>query len=211
MHDLFENSDFSSDNFHEVIERVSKKYSAIYDENKANDYNSLIENVLNAKYGTEGFKLSELKHSQKLPELEFFFNLSNFSTSKIQKLSTLIDVEVSKITQGMMYGFIDLFFEYKGKYYILDWKSNFLGNHIDDYNNAQIKTAMRGNNYHLQYLIYTVAVKRFLSLKLPKFDYNKHFGGVFYVFLRACRTDKSSGIFYNKPEEELINKLDRLM
>ena len=211
MHDLFENSDFSSDNFHEVIERISKKYSAIYDENKANDYNSLIENVLNAKYGTEGFKLSELKHSQKLPELEFFFNLSNFSTSKIQKLSTLIDVEVSKITQGMMYGFIDLFFEYKGKYYILDWKSNFLGNHIDDYNNAQIKTAMRGNNYHLQYLIYTVAVKRFLSLKLPKFDYNKHFGGVFYVFLRACRTDKSSGIFYNKPEEELINKLDRLM
>ena len=210
LHDLFENSDFTSDSFHKTITDISKKYSAIFDETELDNYNKLIEQVLNANYAPEGFKLSELTNSQKLPELEFYFNLSNFSTSKIQKISDLIDIESSKITQGMMYGFIDLFFEYKGKYYILDWKSNFLGNTQEDYSSDQLSLAMRGNNYHLQYLIYTIAVKRFLSLKLPNFSYEKHFGGVLYVFLRGCRENQSQSIFYTKPKEELIEALDLL-
>lgn len=111
----------------------------------------------------------------------------------------------------MMYGFIDLFFEHKGKYYILDWKSNFLGSSISDYDTDNIELAMKGNNYHLQYLIYTVAVKRFLSLRNPQFNYDKDFGGVLYVFLRGCRSDQKTGIYYTKAPRALIEQLDLLL
>ena len=211
LHDLFEHSDFSKTEFSELITTVSQKYSSIFDESLIDKYQEFILNVVNSKYTTNGFKLSEIVNSKKLPELEFYFNLTNFSPDKIQKISQLIDIESSRITQGMMYGFIDLFFEHLGKYYILDWKSNFLGNEIEDYSTENIKLAMRGNNYHLQYLIYTVAVKRFLSLKIPNFNYQDHFGGVLYVFLRGCRENKSSGIFFSKPDENLIDQLDKLL
>jgi exodeoxyribonuclease V beta subunit len=70
---------------------------------------------------------------------------------------------------------------------------------------------MKDNNYHLQYLIYTVAVKRYLKNRIADFDYKKHFGGVFYLFLRGVRKNKSSGVFYHLPEEELINKIDAVL
>jgi len=211
LHDLFEHSSFSEDNFMDLVKDISQKYSTIFDENLIDKYQELILNVLNSKYTDSGFKLSEINNSKKLPELEFYFNLTNFSPDKILKISQLIDIESSRITQGMMYGFIDLFFEHQGKYYILDWKSNFLGNRIEDYSTDNIELAMRGNNYHLQYLIYTVAVKRFLSLKIPDFNYKKQFGGVLYVFLRGCRENKNTGIFYSKPDEGLIDRLDKLL
>jgi len=210
LHNLFEYADFTQSNFEELIKKVGKKYTRIFDETYLSEYQALITNVLNAKYTDKGFKLSEIKNQQKLPELEFYFNLSNFSTQKIQKLSHLINIEPSRITQGMMYGFVDLLFEHENKYYILDWKSNFLGNELEKYSSEQIELAMQGNNYHLQYLIYTVAVKRFLESKLSNFSYKEHFGGVLYVFLRGCRKDKATGVFYSKPKEELINKLDKL-
>ena len=211
MHDLFENSDFTAKYFTDVIESVSPKYANIYKEEALDNYNALIENVLNSNYGNTNFKLSEIKNNKKLPELEFYFELSNFSADKINSLTKLVDVEIQRFDKGMMYGFIDLFFEHEGQYYILDWKSNFLGNNIEDYAQENIEKAMRGNNYHLQYLIYTVAVKRFLELKIPNFNYDKQFGGVFYVFLRGCRSGEPSGIFYTKPEKDLIDKLDALM
>ncbi len=211
LHDLFEHADFSKTDFTELINDISKKYNSIFDKSLIDKYQEFILNVLNSKFTNSKFKLSEINNSKKLPELEFYFNLSNFKPDQIQKISQLIDIESSTIIQGAMYGFIDLFFEHQGKYYILDWKSNFLGNKIEDYSDDNIELAMRGNNYHLQYLIYTVAVKRFLSLKLPNFDYDKDFGGVFYVFLRACRKNQSTGIFYSKPDESLINQLDNLL
>ena len=211
LHDLFEQSDFTKTDFSELIPEVSRKYGSLYDTSLQNSYQDLILNVLNSKFSPTNFKLSEIQNNKKLPELEFYFNLKNLSPKKILEISTLIDIESSRITQGMMYGFIDLFFEHQGKYYILDWKSNFLGSKLKDYSLENIELAMRGNNYHLQYLIYTVAVKRFLSLKITDFNYNKHFGGVLYVFLRGCRKEQSTGIFYSKPTEEIINRLDQLL
>jgi exodeoxyribonuclease V beta subunit len=111
----------------------------------------------------------------------------------------------------MMNGFIDLFFEYKGKYYILDWKSNHLGSELTAYDNEGTSQAMKDNNYHLQYLIYTVALKRFLKNRITDFDYKQHFGGVFYLFLRGVRAKETSGVFYSLPDEELINKIDEVL
>ena len=74
-----------------------------------------------------------------------------------------------------MTGFIDLFFEHQGKYYILDWKSNHLGNNLENYSQENMEEAMKGSNYNLQYYIYTIAANRFLKTKIKDYNYEKHF------------------------------------
>ena len=110
-----------------------------------------------------------------------------------------------------MHGFIDLLFEYNGKFYILDWKSNHLGYTLDNYTTDKLEEAMTENNYHLQYIVYTIAVKRFLENKIKDFDYNKHFGGAYYLFLRGLRDSKNTGVYYNKPKKELIDKIENIL
>jgi exodeoxyribonuclease V beta subunit len=110
-----------------------------------------------------------------------------------------------------MNGKIDLFFEHNGKYYILDWKSNFLGNSLEFYGEDAVKAAMYENNYNLQYLIYTVALTKYLKLRKPDFDYDTHFGGVIYLFLRGVRAEGQTGIYYSKPEGKLIEQIKGLI
>ena len=110
-----------------------------------------------------------------------------------------------------MNGKIDLFFEQDGKYYILDWKSNFLGNDLLYYDTTHLKAAMYDNNYHLQYLIYTVALSKYLKLRKSDFDYNRDFGGVIYLFLRGIRSTAQSGIFITKPEADLIQQIIQIV
>ena len=111
--------------------------------------------------------------------------------------------------QGLMTGFVDLLFEHKGKYYIADWKTNHLGNSVEHYNTQGVEQAMLGSNYHLQYMIYTVAVVRWLRQRIKDFSYEKHFGGIIYLFLRGIRKSKSTGIYVNRPQEEDILLLDQ--
>ncbi|BAX82432.1 PDDEXK family nuclease [Labilibaculum antarcticum] len=66
------------------------------------------------------------------------------------------------------------------------------------------------NNYHLQYLIYSIALKRYLEMRLPNFTYERDFGGVYYLFLRGCRAGGNTGVFYAKPEKEMIETIDEL-
>ena len=84
--------------------------------------------------------------------------------------------------------------KHKAQYYILDWKSNHLGNDAENYDLAGMEAAMAGSNYHLQYMIYTVALKRWLEKRIAGFDFDTHFGGVIYVFLRGVRDDRQTGI-----------------
>lgn len=92
------------------------------------------------------------------------------------------------------------------RYYILGWKSNFLGDHLDNYTGAALQSAMAYNNYHLQYMIYAVALKKYLEVRVDNFDYSTQFGGVIYLFLRGLRNNNDTGIFTYRPSfEEIIN------
>jgi exodeoxyribonuclease V beta subunit len=104
-----------------------------------------------------------------------------------------------------------LIFEYAGKYYILDWKSNFLGDSLSWYNTNSLRNTMNDGNYHLQYLIYTLALKKYLTVKLQGFDYESQFGGVAYMFLRGIRKNQESGIFSCVPPLEQIEKLENIL
>ncbi|MFN3985848.1 MAG: exodeoxyribonuclease V subunit beta [Rhodocyclaceae bacterium] len=88
---------------------------------------------------------------------------------------------------GYLKGFIDLVFVYRGRYYLLDWKSNHLGVTPAAYAPARLADAMHAHAYHLQHLIYTVALHRHLRRGLPGYDFKQHFGGVLYLFVRGVR------------------------
>jgi len=110
-----------------------------------------------------------------------------------------------------MNGKIDLFFEHEGRFYILDWKSNYLGYRPEDYDTAGVRNAMDENNYHLQYLLYAVALKKYISARMPSFDYEQHFGGVIYLFLRGIRSNSADGVFTARPSRELIDNIEKIL
>jgi exodeoxyribonuclease V beta subunit len=114
--------------------------------------------------------------------------------------------------RGMLQGFVDMVFEHNGCYYIIDWKSNHLGNQREDYLPTLLTEPMARHAYILQYHLYTLALDRLLRLKQPDYNYETHFGGVIYVFLRGVHPDApEGGIFRDRPSEEFIRRANRLL
>jgi len=72
---------------------------------------------------------------------------------------------------------------------------------------------MQRSYYTLQYHIYTLALHLFLQLRIPGYQYERDFGGVFYLFIRGI--DKNAGpgcgVFYDRPDKELVDALENTM
>jgi exodeoxyribonuclease V beta subunit len=114
--------------------------------------------------------------------------------------------------EGFMRGFIDLLFHFQNRYYIVDWKSNWLGNRRSDYDREGIQASMLQHSYFLQYHLYTVAADLYLRRRVPGYEYDKQFGGVFYIFFRGLDLSKAGrGIFYHLPPVSLISVLRELL
>lgn len=159
-------------------------------------------------------RLRDVSKAQRLDELEFYYRLPAESDNSLRRM--IIDDEGGGLVDSgdrsaFMKGFIDLVFQWQGRFYILDYKSNYLGGSITDYDQDRLALAMRQAGYDLQYRIYTEALHRYLGRRLPGYDYDQHFGGVFYLFLRgldpACGAQ--FGVYYARPPEPRCTSLER--
>ncbi|MFJ3469587.1 exodeoxyribonuclease V subunit beta [Pseudomonas sp. NPDC090201] len=110
---------------------------------------------------------------------------------------------------GMFKGFIDLTFEHQGRYYVADYKSNWLGVEDDAYTTQAMENAILDNRYDLQYVLYLLALHRQLKARLADYDYDLHMGGAVYLFVRGSRA-ASQGAWFTRPSRELIESLDAL-
>lgn len=110
--------------------------------------------------------------------------------------------------RGHLVGFVDLLAEHDGRYWIVDWKSNHLGDAVTDYGNDALAAAMHEHDYVLQYHLYVLALHRLLGTRLPDYDYDRHFGGVCYAFLRGAVADSANGMFCDRPERALVAAMD---
>ena len=162
-------------------------------------------------------KLSDLSPQAKKVEMQFFLSMkpvNSFAVNKLIKSHDPLSARAGELhfrtVQGFLKGFIDLTFEKEGKYYILDYKSNYLGDKLTDYSLANIELAMIEHRYDFQYQLYTLALHRLLKSRLPDYHYETHIGGVFYTFLRGMQGQEGFGIYYNKPDFALIDGLDKL-
>ncbi|MFI4847269.1 MAG: exodeoxyribonuclease V subunit beta [Candidatus Makana argininalis] len=179
-----------------------------------------IENIIDYNLDNNDLSLKKIKSKDKCNEFSFYIPIKDFFfTNNLQNICKKYDLITYKCininfpkTKGMMKGFIDLVFRWNKKYYILDYKSNWLGENEKFYNIDNIEKSIINNRYDLQYQIYTLALHRFLKQKLYKYNYKKDFGGVYYLFLRGINNvNKNNGIFYCKPNFKLINYIDKLL
>jgi exodeoxyribonuclease V beta subunit len=112
---------------------------------------------------------------------------------------------------GFLKGFVDLVFCRDGQYFVVDWKSNYLGNTHDAYGDEAMTASMIQAGYILQYHLYSLALHRYLASRLDDYDYERHFGGVFYVYLRGVSQDNNeTGVFWDRPSLSLMADLDAL-
>jgi exodeoxyribonuclease V beta subunit len=110
---------------------------------------------------------------------------------------------------GMLKGFIDLVVERAGRYWVIDYKSNWLGPDDDAYTAEAMRREILDARYDLQYSLYLLALHRLLKLRLPDYDYERHMGGALYLFLRGEKAP-TGGLHAERPPRALIESLDRL-
>lgn len=199
-----------------VIDAGIKRFAPMQKEAYEIPLQQMLEHVLNApiEVGGINFNLAAVSFDKRIHEFEFDFPAKTFQSADLQFLSDkniFINVKERYNLEGIMNGKIDMLFECKGKYFILDWKSTYLGDSLTAYAPAALNEAMNDNNYHLQYFIYTLATKKYLESRLPHFDYERDFGGVIYLFLRGMRSNLNTGIFTCKPRLEQVQQLENIL
>ncbi len=178
----------------------------------------LIANLLDTPLDSAGtLRLRDIGVGQKCAELSFWFPVLGLKAKDLNAVLARYQVPGNhayhfREIMGMMKGYIDLVFEHQGRYYLADYKSNHLGDNPGAYDAAALAEAMAAHHYELQYLIYAVALHRHLATRIPDYDYDTHFGGVYYLFLRGIEPALGpvSGIYFDRPERALIESLDGL-
>jgi len=148
------------------------------------------------------------------PELEFLFASHGVDARELDDAVTAAILPAiprprlrENVFDGMLKGFIDLVFCYRERYYVLDYKSNHLGENEAAYASKAMEKAMLEHRYDLQYVLYTLALHRLLKARLPDYDYRRNMGGAVYLFLRGVN-DKGQGVYLDKPPQSLIEALD---
>jgi len=181
----------------------------------------LVTNVLDTQLDPAiPLRLRDIAAADRIVEMEFHFPVAGLEPESLTTALAVSEAHADaaaglgfKPLRGLMHGFIDLVLRHQGRFYIIDYKSNRLGDRLTAYEHDGLHAAIRHHHYDLQYLIYTLALHRFLSQRLPGYyDYRTHFGGVYYLFLRGMRPSAGlrRGVWYDRPPYELIAALDRL-
>lgn len=150
------------------------------------------------------------------PEMEFWLPVSRVDVQSLDSLvcrNTFAAASrphlASMSLDGMFKGFMDLVLMHEGRYYVVDYKSNWLGPNNASYTQAAMRQAMLGARYDMQYILYVLALHRQLRARLADYDYDQHMGGALYLFLRGLDAP-SQGVFADRPSRSLIEALDRL-
>ncbi len=164
---------------------------------------------------TPQLALRQLRWEQTLRELDFHLPLTQFNPTQLTRCMQQHGVAVPELAYqtitGFMKGSIDLVFEYQGQYFIADYKSNHLGHQFSDYQAESLAVAMASHGYNLQAALYALALHRWLSNRLQDYDFERHFGGTFYLFVRGMNERGSEGIHYWRPTLALVNELSALV
>ena len=219
VHDILEATSFAAiaagADFNEEITRRCSRYGV---KAEGATLQSLLHNIVTTPLAVDtgtAFNLAVLTEERYFKEMPFYFHPDRISTREI---NTILSTEPAvtplshTVMQGYLTGFVDLFCEHDGKYYLFDYKTNYLGNNLSDYLPGNLVRAMAAHNYGLQYWIYTLVLHRHLQNVQPDYDYRRHFGGVMYLFVRGMiPTIPGSGVYFTLPDKDLLERLELCM
>ncbi len=175
-----------------------------------------LQAVIDTPLNHDNLRLRDIPASDCLRELAFDYAVADLDMSALQQqLQQLagepLIVPDSGHLRGLMTGVIDLIFQTGERFYIVDYKSNFLGPHLADYQPQALRKAIFARRYDLQYMLYSLALHRYLRFRLRNYQYRRHFGGIYYLFLRGMRpeTGPDCGIYSYLPPENQVEILDQ--
>lgn len=233
----------SEDGIYSIIESSLKYdcfnvTGAISDGSRMGLFCSWMNTVMNSALPVvcAGACLNSLEKTDALKELEYFIPAHGFDVQAFNlvceeffeflkqqlKYESLNRASLAPVScedfEGYIKGSIDLVARFRNKdskdvYYLIDYKSNNLGDSLAYYDEEHIVHSILESKYHVQILLYTLALHRFLKLNVKAYEYDRDFGGVMYLYLRGMsdRSDDFSGIFSIKPPLSLVNRLSDMM
>ncbi|MBJ9239263.1 exodeoxyribonuclease V subunit beta [Citrobacter braakii] len=217
LHSLFEDLDFTQP----VDSRWVEEKLALggYDAHWTPVLTEWLDAILQVPLNETGVSLSHLSAREKQVEMEFYLPISQpLMASQLDALIRQYDplsagcsgLDFMQV-RGMLKGFIDLVFRHQGRYYLLDYKSNWLGEDSSAYTQQAMASAMQAHRYDLQYQLYTLALHRYLRHRITDYEYERHFGGVIYLFLRGIDNEHpQQGIYATRPDGALIALMDEM-
>jgi exodeoxyribonuclease V beta subunit len=239
LHDVLETIDFTEVCINSALNTLN---SHTVDQHDVDEeqlrlwFEKVLTTPLFSALGNNDTCLQDLSPANTLKEAEFYFPIHRLKIASMAKLINTYRQHVCTqyllancpfldlthdMIEGAMHGYIDLIFEHKGRYYVADYKSNYLGNSPQYYHPNAIVEDVLSHNYDIQYLIYSVALHRYLSTYLPDYSYGEHFGGVCYLYLRGmegrlnCDAKSAdmrgtNGVFFDKIAHNLLIELHEL-
>ncbi|MEN6441733.1 MAG: exodeoxyribonuclease V subunit beta [Syntrophobacter sp.] len=225
LHEIFERIDFASGDQSLVSECVANSLKGHgFDSSWLEPVCGMVRKVLATPLepDDETFTLSRIKASERLSELEFHFPLRRVKADRLRNVLTRftrgtagspgessLERLVFQPLEGFMKGFIDLVFRAKDRFFIVDWKSNYLGPAVESYNQEALRKAIFLNFYNFQYALYTVAVHQYLGTRIPGYSHESHFGGVYYLFVRGMDPAMGPryGIYRDRPSRDYVEAL----
>ena len=225
LHSLFEHADFAdSTQWPAAIVRALTDYPQRGADKVGEQMAGVLANVLNTPLPDAGggsYLLAEVPRGDQLRELSFTLSARRIEAQMLNALISQVGLNVPRLAfrdiQGYLNGAIDLVFRQAGRYYLLDWKSNHLGYSARDYTLPRIREEMRDHAYALQSLVYTLALHRFLASRLPDYDYERDFGGAYYLFVRGVRPGWKddngfpTGVLYQRTPLETLTAFEQLL
>ncbi|HEV7403460.1 MAG TPA: exodeoxyribonuclease V subunit beta [Chthoniobacteraceae bacterium] len=212
VHEIFENLEFTDDAaINPLVE--SKLRAFAFPEKWGKTVSDCVRHTLQAPL-PDGFRLADLPAESRLAELEFFLPAGRLEAGRLRDLLRADGMEEMdrmdfSPRQGWLKGFIDLLAVHEGRFYIFDWKTNRLGDRGSAYVAPALAAAMAAHRYSLQLHLYTLAVHRYLARRVRGYDYDKHFGGAYYLFLRGIDPlQPRLGVYHRRPKTKTIAALE---
>ena len=185
--------------------------------NRLDDALAWLKTVVTTRLPPLGASLSEIEAP--LPEMEFWFPSEGLAVGELDRLcrrrllgNTPRPTLPERELHGMLKGFADLVFEHEGRYWVLDYKSNALGNGDAAYTRRAMEEGMAGHRYDIQGAIYMLALHRLLRSRLGEsYDPAQQLGGAIFLFLRGIANTATHGCCLLEPDLVLLDGLDRLL
>ena len=182
---------------------------------------SMIERVARAPVPVDQFTLADADH--RMDEWQFFIPMERLNPADLAEVfrkhggagiagryaEALATLEENTL-RGYLVGFVDAVICHADRWWIIDWKSNYLGDAAEDYEPSRLDPVMIDAHYVLQYHLYVLGLHRFLALRQKDYDYDRHFGGALYVFLRGIGDGDEAGWFRDRPARALVEAMDSL-
>lgn len=191
LHEVFETLDFSNhqERLELIINRCFLNQGVIAKEEWIESTKLIVENVIHATlpivHGSnvtnESLQLKEITLENKKDEVEFNFNL------------------LKGRLKNYCNGFVDLIFKNGDYYSIVDWKSDNLSEDFESYSKVDSLKKHVDDCYSIQRVLYSYCLIKWLKMYMPTLSeqeiFDKHFGGIYYVFLRGCNSNNGNGIY----------------